>query len=228
MPAPTEAFLARRGDEAIALPYGEELERSEARHGQADTVASFWRHTTGTRGLLLLAFLLIVAACTASSPSTDNEAVEPAILVATPQPTGEAQPTPVPEGVVTNQYDLEVSSCFNRYEIYSEVLDSTTEQTTVVDCRRPHDGEVYASYFHPAVAGAPYPGSADMELWGNQNCYGAFADFVGTDFELSALEVGTIRPTEETWTGEGLHREVTCYVFVAGAQLEGPMGGSGI
>jgi len=47
--APTEAFLARRGDEAIALPYGEELERSEERHGQADTVASFWRHTTRHR-----------------------------------------------------------------------------------------------------------------------------------------------------------------------------------
>ena len=160
---------------------------------------------------------------------TDDSAdVKPAIVQVTPQPTGADQPTPVPEGRVENKYDLEVSWCFNRYDFLVEATNEVQEITTVVDCRRPHDGEVYATYFHPADAGTPYPGNREMERWANVNCYGGFAEFTGVDYELSELQIGTIRPTEETWQGEGLHREVTCYVFAPEAQLTGPMQGSRI
>lgn len=182
--------------------------------------------------LRFCAFIVCVAvaagACSAGTTDDPNALPEPAIVQITPQPTGDDQPTPQPEGRIENQYDLEVSWCFNRYEIYSEQFDEISEVTTVVDCRRPHDGEVYATFFHPAPAEAPYPGNSETERWGKLSCYSAFDGFVGVDYELSALEIGIIRPTEDTWTGEGLHREVTCYVYAPDAQLTGAMERSGI
>ncbi len=72
-----------------------------------------------------------------------------------------------------------------------------------------------------------------MVRWSNVACHSSFAEFVGTPYELSALEIGTIRPDEETWTGEGereglgVHRQVLCYLYAPGAQLSGPMLNSG-
>ncbi|MFV2039936.1 MAG: septum formation family protein [Acidimicrobiales bacterium] len=178
--------------------------------------------------LVLASVALIAVSCTAATTNDAEAPVEPAIVQITPQPTGEDQPTPAPEGRIENKYDLEVSWCFNRYEIYSEQFDESTEVTTVVDCRRPHDGEVYATYFNPAGADAPYPGNAETERWAKLSCYSGFASFMGVDYELSALEIGVIRPTEETWTGEGVHREATCYVYAPDAQLTGAMESSEI
>lgn len=174
----------------------------------------------------LVGLLVVGAACTADNGGGPDDAAEPAIVRVTPQPTGTDQPTPAPEGRVENKYDLEVAWCFNQYELLVEQTGETRDITTVVDCRRPHDGEVYDSFFHPAEGGAPFPGNREMERWANTSCYQSFGTFVGVDYELSELEIGTIRPTEETWTGEGVHREVTCYVYAPGARLSGPMAGS--
>ena len=84
--------------------------------------------------------------------------------------------------------------------------------------------EVFASHFHPAPAEAPFPGPTEMERWGNVACYDSFDEFVGAPYELSALEIGSIRPVDETWSDPvGLHREVLCYVYAPDAQLSGPM-----
>lgn len=178
---------------------------------------------------LLTAMLAVAAACTGGDGGEGRDGPAPAI-VAIPTAVaaeGEEAPTPAPEGRIVDKYELEIEECFNRYDILNELLDEVQEFTTVVDCRRPHDGEIFASFFHPAEAGAPYPGSAAMLEWSNIACLGAFEEFVGTPFVLSALEIGTIRPIEEFWEDEArTHREVLCYVFAPDAQLSGPMRGS--
>ena len=178
----------------------------------------------------VLAIALLTGACSGDEGGVSGD--KPGILAPTSSdapagPDAAPTPTPVPEGRTVNQYDLEVSSCFNTYELYSEQLDETSELTTEVDCLRPHDGEVYATYFHPADGTTPYPGGPEMERWANINCHAGFEPFVGRPFEESELFIGTIRPTEETWLA-GPHREVICYVYALDAQLIGPMGNTKI
>ena len=178
----------------------------------------------------LIGIALIAGACSGgdSGASADKPGIlAPNVSGAPADPGAAPTPTPVPEGRTVNQYDLEVSWCFNTYELYSEQLDETSELTTEVDCLRPHDGEVYATYFHPADGSTPYPGTPEMERWANINCHAGFETFVGRPFEESELYIATIRPTEETWL-EGPHREVICYVFALDAQLIGPMGNTQI
>lgn len=183
----------------------------------------------GHRCLIACLGLVVVGAgCTSNGSNSGQEGLAPGI-VALPTPAGEeAQPTRVPEGRVENKFDLELTECFNEYELANEELDTVSVITTVVDCRRPHDGEVFATYFHPAVADAPYPGDEGMRTWANINCLTGFNDYIGQEFVVSELEIATINPTEDTWTGDGLHREIICYVFAPGAQLSGPMEDSGI
>ncbi len=172
----------------------------------------------------------LVSACSGDGGGASGD--QPGILAPTVSeapvgPDAAPTPTPVPEGRTVNQYDLDVGTCFNTYELYSEQLDETSELTTEVDCLRPHDGEVYATYFHPADGSTPYPGNNEMELWAKINCHDGFEAFVGRAFEESELYIGTIRPTEETWLA-GPHREVICYVHALDAQLIGPMGNTQI
>ncbi len=179
---------------------------------------------------LALIGALSTAACSSASP---DEAVpptgeSPGRIVELPQ-TADGEPVPLePSGVVVNKYDLGPGSCFNQYSTLGET-GSTTEETRVVDCSEPHEGEVYLQLPYPAGAGEPYPGVSAMIGWTEQQCYQAFEDFVGLQYELSGLQIGTMQPTFETWTGAGLHREVTCYVYsYTGNALQGTMAGSGV
>ena len=132
------------------------------------------------------------------------------------------------EGLIVNPYDLDVGQCFNSY---LTVLGDNEFQklTTVVDCAGAHDGEVYFQIFHPAEVGEPYPGVDEMEAWAQQHCYEQFAGFVGQEYELSELDIGILRPTNETWSDPiGRHREVTCFVEAwRGGRLLGSMRLSG-
>jgi len=178
---------------------------------------------------LLIGTALVVAACSGGGDG-NADGNGPQILLAPTPGAVEGVPTPtrVPEGRVEDKFVLEVGMCFNTYDLYLEQIDETQEFTTVVDCRRPHDGEVFATHFHQADAEAPYPGTTEIERFSNIQCHGSFEEFVGTAYEVSALEIGTIRPTEQTWqTEESIHREVICYLYVPGGQLAGPMANSG-
>lgn len=180
------------------------------------------------------ALALVASGCTGGgSPDSDSK---PAIItIPTPEAldVGEIAPTPEPEGRVTNKFELDVETCFNSYEFYFEQIDETRERTTVVDCRRPHDGEVYATFEHPAEADFPYPGGSQLREWRNIQCLEPFEAFVGTPFVLSLLQIGSIGPGADDWNGESEDsdgskiRTFRCYVFAPAAQLSGSMGSSG-
>ena len=132
-------------------------------------------------------------------------------------------------GVSVNKYALEVGDCFNRYRIVDPETGSLDEIHTTVPCSQPHYGEVYAEAIYPAAGGADWPGDDVVGRWAVEECYKVFEGFVGVAYELSELEIGTVHPTLETWSGEGQHRKNSCYLIsVEGNALRGSMRSSAL
>jgi hypothetical protein len=162
--------------------------------------------------------------------SSDNEgssSFEPSILPDALMRMGDADSLTLEGSIVNFQYELRLEDCFNEYRLVDEETGDITDLTTIVDCRRPHDSEIYKEFIHPASGTEPYPGKSELERWSAVNCYEAFKDFVDYDYELSKLEIGYIPPLQEDWE-IGLYRIVTCYVYVPDSQLSGSMQGSRI
>lgn len=163
---------------------------------------------------------LVGAACTEAGDEQSED--DPAILAPDPEVDAES----VPEGTaIEDLFTLQERQCFNRYELERDDPDLPTDLTTLVDCRRPHDAEVYEFLEHPAGPGVEYPGAEGMEDWARQACYEQFEAFVGVEYELSVLQIGSIRPPKENWD-QGPYRGVHCYVFASDGQLSGSMAGS--
>lgn len=167
-----------------------------------------------------MAFVLVgAAACSGDDADTDTQ---PASAIVTPAATTDdteaAEDERRPEGRTIDRFGLEPGMCFNDYILTNEETGESSELTTRVDCRREHDGEIYASHVHPADASVPFPGSTELQRWGVGVCYDDFAAFVGELYELSRLEIGVIVPDEPAWT-DGLYRTVTCYVRAGDGEL---------
>lgn len=185
----------------------------------------------------MAAVSLAAAACSSGGTADDTGGADttgPSIIEATPTPVSEAgaelelaELPDADEGVLVNRFDLDPGDCFNT----SAVTDLTADAqpvTRVVDCARAHESEVYLQRNFPAAADEPFPGDEELQRWAEERCYNDFEDFTGREYELSDLEIGVVHPTFTTWTGPGLHREITCFVYaVAGGGLQGSMAGSG-
>lgn len=193
------------------------------------------------RSLLVAALTaaLVVSACSSggSESGADVDPSVPSILEATPTPVvesdgAEIETSEVPEeeeGVLVNQFDLDPGDCFNTYGVASPDLE-VQPTTRVVDCNGPHESEVYYQRNLPGGPEETFPGEDAVRRAAEQRCYREFEEFTGTVYEVSALEIGVMHPTFDTWTGPGLHREITCYVYaVSGGALQGgSMATSGI
>lgn len=185
------------------------------------------------RRLLLAALILGALATSGCSGDGDDGDAEPAAAIvdaATGDAGGDAEATeerPL-EGQSINRFALETGMCFNDYVLTDPDTGETDDLTTTVDCRREHNGEIYAEHIHPADATVPFPGTSELQRWGTEVCYRDFADFVGEVYELSRLEIGVIVPDEPSWT-EGLYRTVACYVRAGdGELLSGSMRGAAL
>jgi hypothetical protein len=125
----------------------------------------------------------------------------------------------------------------------------------VLPCEQPHAHEIFAVFDLDAspepgettttVAGEtttttepststtadpdePYPGEARVQELGERGCLVAFGEYVGTAYEVSALEIGLILPTQDSWEALG-DREVVCAVHRADATpLTGSVQGTAI
>mgnify|MGYP001172073108 CR=1 FL=1 len=180
------------------------------------------------QSLCVIAFSsLFVGVLSCSSDSGQESSTEASILPGALSRIGDADTLTLEGEIVNFQYELRLEDCFNEYRLIDEETGDITDLTTIVDCRRPHDAEIYKEFVHPATAEEPYPGKTELERWSAIKCYEAFKDFVGTDYELSALEIGYIPPVQEDWE-IGLYRIITCYVYVPESQLSGSMQGSKI
>ncbi len=177
---------------------------------------------------LALAALALAAlvGCSTSGSETDQPAA--GIVTPTAAASGAPKATPVPEGTpVGALYTLATGDCFNTYQNYPDASGASVDLTTRVPCDQPHDAEVFVELTHPAAAGVPYPGRGELARWGTAECYARFHDFVGVDYELSALEIGVVVPEEPNWLA-GPYRTAECYLWSRSGKLTGPMQGSNL
>ncbi|MAT03380.1 MAG: hypothetical protein CL421_10135 [Acidimicrobiaceae bacterium] len=174
---------------------------------------------------ILVFFLFLCFAC--SSEEKQITEFSPGIIPGALAKTGSVDSLVLEGKIVSFLYELSSEDCFNEYRLVDDRTGDISDLTTIVDCRRPHDAEIYGEYVHPAIAGEPFPGRTEIERWSSIKCFEGFKDFVGSDYVLSDLEIGLIPPEREDWE-IGLYRTVACYVFAPGSQLSGSMRGSGI
>ena len=181
------------------------------------------------RLFFLLPLLCIPLLFSSSCSSEEEEQVgfTPAIIPGALAKTGSVDTLVLEGKIVAFLYELSSEDCFNEYRLVDDRTGDISDLTTIVDCRRPHDAEIFGEYVHPAGPGEPYPGRTEMERWSSIKCFEGFKNFVGSDYVLSDLEIGTISPQREDWE-IGLYRTAACYVYAPGSQLSGSMRGSGI
>lgn len=177
---------------------------------------------------LIAACVLIGAGCASGS---DDGAVDPNDIIVEAEPTPEAFDASDPDqlaGVSMDPGDIEAGDCFNEY-VYRDRTDFLQQITTLVGCDGPHDREAYFRTDYPADAGEPAPPDETLRRWGEAQCLEEFESFVGLEYVLSALEIGVVVPTFESWTDDD-DRGVICYVYPdeAGRRLKDSVRNSGL
>ena len=192
---------------------------------------------------MLLAALITVALITAScvQSSQRSQGTQPLPLESVPTEQGGTPATLAdatsttttlpPEGLISDAADVEVGQCFNNYRFENERTGASENLFTLIDCRRPHEGEVYHQIIHPAAPDAEYPGDRAMENWEQEECYTNFAGWVGQEYELSELEFSSLRPDARLWrdASDPSSRRLSCYLRSAdGSPLTGSHQNSGI
>ena len=178
--------------------------------------------------LLLLVSAVLLAGCSSGS---DETSVIVGDIIVEAEPTPEAFDASDPEqlaGVSVRPSEIEAGDCFNEY-VYRDRTDFLQQITTIVGCDGPHDREAYFQTDYPADDGDPAPPDDTLRRWGEAQCLEEFKSFVGLEYVLSALEIGVIVPSFETWTDEN-DRGVTCYLFPdeAGRRLKSSVRNSGL
>lgn len=93
----------------------------------------------------------------------------------------------------------------------------------VVDCDRTHGAEVTAVLDAPGRNGRP--AEADLEAFGDDGCLLAFEQYVGSDYEESALDYQVVIPDRDAWRRGD--RSVWCLVDTTdGFGVDGTVRGS--
>jgi len=120
----------------------------------------------------------------------------------------------------TSTYDLVVGDCF------SFAADSMSggglSGVDVRPCPDEHQAEIY---LEDDLPGGAWPGQEEVGAEADDLCYGAFAGFVGIEWEDSVVEYSSLVPSESSWA-EG-DRAVSCYVFIGGVDQRGTLEGLG-
>ena len=99
-------------------------------------------------------------------------------------------------------FELSVGDC-TKQELEAEATNSD-----LVPCTEPHTHE---AYFSVDYVGDAYPGSATLEVFAEQKCVGAFADYVGVELAQSNFYFTYLYPSVTTWQSKN-DRQVMCFV----------------
>lgn len=157
-----------------------------------------------------LCFALIATGCARQTDDTDESssdlivAVEPTALVFDPNDP------PNLAGTSTTRSAIEAGECFNEY-LFRGRTDFVQEVTTIVSCRNPHDREAYFKTEYPGGETDNYPLDDELKRWADDICLEEFEGFVGREYVLSQLEIGTFVPSFESWVDGD--RNVICYLY---------------
>jgi putative regulator of septum formation len=100
--------------------------------------------------------------------------------------------------------DLRVGDCFDLKDASADTIDNVR----ALPCTSEHQ---YELFFVGAMPGGDYPTDAAFEGYVSDNCTPAFASYIGTSFEVSALDVYWLQPTADSWKSGD--RSVQCAVF---------------
>ncbi len=98
-------------------------------------------------------------------------------------------------------FEVKVGDCTK------EELKEEATEIELVPCTEPHTHE---AYFSVDYVGDAYPGSAALEVFAEQKCVGAFADYVGVELSQSRLYFTYLYPSVTTWNSKE-DRQVVCF-----------------
>ncbi len=179
--------------------------------------------------VIMVACVAVGTGCSGGSDSAQTSDEDTFIVEA--EPTSETFDASDPEqlaGVSTSPSNIDAGDCFNEY-VYRDRADFLQQITTLVGCDGTHDREAYFVTQYPADDGDPVPPEETLLRWAQGACLDEFESFIGLEYVLSALEIGAIVPTFETWTDAG-DRNVICYVYPdeAGQRLRTSVANSGL
>jgi len=203
-------------------------------------MAAIHHPLSGLKQVALAATIAVLAAACTSGSSTDSQsASDPAAAAAaaletilSPEattttaaphdatddaahPTGELteplDPTSIP-GVIINQYSLAVGDCFDQIRDLQNGQQVTI--TTKLGCFTPHKFQVFYRLEFPAGSPAIYPGDKVMREFARNSCYRKFESWVGSKYEVSALDIDVLTPTQENFEDSvARYRGIHCFVF---------------
>lgn len=127
----------------------------------------------------------------------------------------------IAEGGTVGVLDLAVGDCLQ--DPLEGEEEGRISEVQAVPCTELHDEEVYALFDVPEAG--EYPGDTDIDQQAQDGCLERFEDYVGAEYEESALYISTIAPRAETWA-QG-DREVVCLAYLPEEQLTGSVRGTG-
>lgn len=124
------------------------------------------------------------------------------------------------DGAVTSKgkvsaYDVQVGDC-SAAELKEETVD-----IELLPCTEPHTHEAYFVVEHPD---GPYPGSTAIETFAEQQCVGAFADYVGIELSESRLYFTYLYPSVSTWNDDK-DRQIVCFAVSRDEPISGSVKG---
>jgi hypothetical protein len=118
-------------------------------------------------------------------------------------------------------FEVRVGDCFDDGQLSAEA--SEVQEVDAIPCDQPHDNEVYAIFELPD---GDYPGEEAVVEQSGEGCDERFAEFTGTAYQDSQLEITQLFPTEDSWNTLD-DREVVCAVYDPSGPVEGSLQGKG-
>lgn len=110
-------------------------------------------------------------------------------------------------------FDLQVGDCF---DVGSD--DVEVESVRAIPCDEPH---TYEMFWSETYASDVQPSEAEYMSWLEDSCLAEFESYVGLAYADSIFYMGSLSPTEESWSSGD--RTYSCYLYNA---TETPMSGS--
>jgi hypothetical protein len=110
-------------------------------------------------------------------------------------------------------FDLQVGDCF---DVGTD--DTEVESVRAIPCDEPH---IYEMFWSGTYGGDIQPSEAEYMSWLEDSCLAEFESYVGLAYADSIYYMGSLSPTEESWSNGD--RSYSCYLYNAS---ETPMSGS--